>query len=444
MKRPGVMINMTKVLVLSYHYPPCAYGCSIRVVNFVKFLPQFGFRPVVLTAEPEYYKDYAAEDYSHQPGMPADIEVVRTASWEPRTKLGSGLASNSTVDQGWPARMRGAVFGPLQRLGNNLLVPDVQILWAPCAVKSGKELLASPDIRLIFAVAPPFSVLLVAYWLKKLTGKRLVLDFKDIWVGRNQHEHRSRLCGMLSGPLERKVIEAADRVVINTDYSYRNFVTRYPQHKDKFLIIPNGYEPRIAEMVKDFPPESTEQPEVFTIVHSGTVDTDRNPEGFIYAVKELRDEYPEFAAKVKVCFSGKVHHIYTGLIKELGLEDVFAFRGYLNYEQNIKLLNSASLLLLLTTHDAPDAIPGKVYEYFALKKPILAITEDGATKDLLLSLDGGKVVHPQDRPGIKHALWELYQAFRQGKLSPPSIPLERFSRRSQTKELARVFNQLVA
>ncbi len=435
--------NMNKVLVLSYHYPPCAYGCSIRVVNFVKFLPAFGFKPVVLTVEPDYYKDHAADDSSHESAMPADIEVLRTASLEPRAKMGAGLASNSHQNPGRPAKIKSAALRAVQQLGDSLLVPDVQILWAPAALKAGRELLTRPDIKLIFAVAPPFSVLIVAYWLKRLTGKKLVLDFKDMWVGRNQHEHRTRLCSLFSKQIEKRIVNAADRVILNTDGSYRHFVARYPRHKEKFLLIPNGFEPQLEDLVKQSSPELNEQPKSFKIVHTGTVDTDRNPQTFIYAVRKLCDEQPEFAAQVKISFSGKVHHTYIALVEELGLNNIFDFLGYVNYNQNIQLLCSASLLLLLTTHDAPDAIPGKLYEYLAIKKTILAITEDGAARDLLRSLKAGKAFYPTDKAGIKQALWDSYRAFCKGELTAPEIALKKYNRQHQTGQLAQAFNQLL-
>ena len=433
---------MTKVLVLTYHYPPCAYGCSIRVFNFTKFLPQLGFSPVVLTVEPEYYKDYSAED-SSQPQIPPGITVVRTGSLEPKTKIGSGFtAQNQTDTPHGLAKIKSKIISLVQRIGSSLLIPDVQLLWVSSAVKSGRKLLSSPDIKIIYAVAPFFSVFLAAYRLKKLTGKLLVLDFKDMWVGRDQHEHKNFLCSLLSKPLEKMVVRAADKVILTTDYSYRRFLERYPDQKSKFLVIPNGYEPQIEEIAKNSPIESKE-PGQFRIIHTGTVETDRNPEAFISAVCQLKDEQTEFAKNIKVCFSGKVHHSYINLIKELGMEDIFVFRGYLDYRENISFLNSASVLLLLTTHGAPDAVPGKLYEYFALKKPVLAITEDGATKDLLVSLGGGEVVHPHDKDSIKNAIYSLYQDFSQGKLAAPAIPLNKFNRQHQAGELAEVFRQLV-
>lgn len=434
---------MTKFLVLTYHYPPCAYGCSIRVFNFTKFLPQLGYRPVVLTVKPEYYKDYSAED-SYPSEIPPGIELVRTDSLEPKTKIGSGFTvANQTLTPSLPEKIKSKIISLVQRIGSNLLIPDVQLLWVPSAVKTGKRLLSSADINIIYAVAPFFSVFIAAYRLKKLTGKKLVLDFKDMWVGRDQHEHKNFLCGLLSKPLEKMVVRAADRVILTTDYAYRRFQDRYPGQKDKFLVIPNGYEPRIEEIAKDSPPH-TGEPGQFRIIHTGTVETDRNPENFISAVHELKDEYPEFARSVKVCFSGKVHHSYMSMIKELGMEDIFEFRGYLGYRQNISFLNSASVLLLLTTHGAPDAVPGKLYEYLALKKPVLAVTEDGAAKDLLVSLGGGGgVVHPRDKDPIKNAIYSLYQDFSQGKLAAPAIPPKRFNRREQAGELAGLFNELV-
>ncbi len=437
---------MNKILVLSYHYPPCAYGCSIRVVNFVKFLPENNFKPVILSVKPVYYKDHSADDHSHRSGMPADIQIVRTDSIDPAAKIASELNTdqkNTPASQGFIARLKNRLFKMIQQAGYALLIPDVQILWAPHAIGAGKKLLADSDTKIIFAVAPPFSVFLAGYFLKKITGKKLALDFKDMWVGRNQHEHNNILCSLFSRAIEKMLIKAADSVILTTDYAYMCFEKRYPDHVNKFVVIPNGFDPQLQDVIRQESAGSPNCEKLFKIAHTGTLDTDRSPEVFIQAVKELKEDFPDFADNVKIYFSGKVHHIYQDLVKELGLDNIFVFKGYLNYHDNIALLNQASLLLLLTTHDAPDAVPGKLYEYFALEKPILAISEDGASTQLLRKYGWDKIVHPKDKDGIKEHLYTLYQEFCQGKLKAPDIPVDKYNRRNQTKQLAEVFGQLV-
>jgi len=424
-----------KVLLLTYYFPPCAFGFSIRALNFAKYLPENGYEPVVLTVQEDYYKDYSARDNSQTEGITGGLTIHRTPSLEPKTKLKPGLVSGNAANK---PNLKHKLLHWVER---NLMIPDVQILWLPYALRQGIRLLKGDDIPVILAVGPPFSAFIAAYLLKVITGRKLVLDFKDMWIGREHHEDKSWANKHLSRWWEKRVVKAADWVILNTDYSLAQFQRRYPGYAHKFSVIPNGYDPKIEKLIADIQPERDRR-NIFHVAHTGTIDTDRNPGAFIQAVAELTRQHPGLPQCLKVTFIGKVHPEYHQLVSVLGLDRIFEFKGYLSYDDNIRLLAQADLLLLLPTHDSPDAIPGKVYEYFALRKPILALAEDGAAKTLLASLKAATIEDPKDKDAIKQTFWQLYQQFVQGKLSPPQIPLERFNRRNQTQQLAEVIDNI--
>jgi len=434
---------LKKILVLTYHFPPCAFGCCIRVFNFVKFLPDNSYEPVVLSVLPEYYKDYASNDDTHLRELPSSLELIRTKSFEPASKLRPGFKAESAEPQKDKTLPTKNLFAGFVRfLEQYVILPDVQSLCVPHTVKEGyKYIKENPETSVIYAAAPPFSVLISAIIIKKLTGKPLVVDFKDMWVGRNQHENKSIVCRIFSRFMERKIVSIADKVLLNTKSSIQNFRERYSgEPHEKFCIIPNGYDPKAEKYIDS--KQTSEELAVFHIVHSGVIDTDRNPECFIEALGELAEENPAFRKKLVVSFAGKFHSSYLEIVKNLGLEKNFKYCGYLGYEENMKFLSKATVLLLITTLDAPDAIPGKLYEYFLFSKPILAMIEEGATKELLLEEKVGLIASHQDKEHIKKSIRELFSLFEEGRIS--EVPIvkepERYSRKAQTKELADIFD----
>jgi len=228
---------LRKILVLTYHFPPCAFGCCIRVFNFVKFFPENNYEPVVLSVLPEYYKDYASEDDTHLRELPSSLKLIRTKSFEPASKLRPGFkAENTAVSEDKTLSTKNFFARFVHFLERYVILPDVQSLCIPHTVKTGyKYIKDNPDTSLIYAAAPPFSVLISAIIIKKLTGKPLLVDFKDMWVGRKQHEKKSIVCQVFSRFMERKIVSIADRVLLNTKSSIKNFRERYSgENPDKF------------------------------------------------------------------------------------------------------------------------------------------------------------------------------------------------------------------
>ncbi len=440
MKWRGCTQYMKKVLFLTYHFPPCVFGCCIRVFNFVKYLPESNYLPVVLSVLPQYYKDYSCDDDAHLNELSESICVVRTKSLEPLGKLRPGFSASASEPSKEKLSPRSLFSRLIRLLENFVLLPDVQVLWLPYAVAAGyREIKNNPEIELIYAAGPPFSVFVHAMIIKKMTGKPLVIDFKDMWVGRNQHENKSVVCGFFSRYMEKKVVSASKTVILTTKSSLEQFRKRYSnQEQNKFVFLPNGYDPKAEEYTSC---EKSSLSDDFHIVHSGVIDTDRDPETLIRVIGKLAAENKEFKKKLRVSFAGKFHSSYLKLVKDLDLEENFKYLGYLDYERNMALLSKATVLLLITTLDAPDAIPGKLYEYFVFSKPILAILEDGAAKDLLVSENLGFISSHGDEKNIENSLLGLFELFQKNEMHTVATVKDphRYSRRNQTKDLADIF-----
>jgi len=449
-------------------------GWVIRLLNFIRYLAEYGWRSIVLTVKEEYYKENVGRDTEALEGLPGDLVVVRTATLEPRRKLrpqaietaeGEGVCLAGGVSR-WQVWLGKA----LKFIETAVFIPDVQLLWVPIAVVRGWQAVRRYGVEVVFVSAPYFSLIITGCILKWLTGCKLVIDFRDDWADNPYYRSPFFWGRWWIRFLERRAVYMADALLLLTGRSMESFRRRYPEEVwSKYHFIPNGYDPQIEEILAEADATvGTEAhspggngdslkaselsyaraalwPGEFSLVHSGYLAWERNPEGLIYAVAELVKEDQELAERLRVYFLGNVAPRYQAKVEELGLGRWFVFCGQLPYAENIRRLSRTTVLLLIPSQNAPLSLPGKIFEYLYLGRPILALCGDNATRDFLEELQVGFLVDPHDVPGIKERLRELFALFREGRLASwPKVPgVERFSRKARAKELAQVLEGLV-
>lgn len=430
---------MPKALFISYYFPPCGAGWVMRITNFVRHLPQWGWKVAVLTVKEEYYKDNASPDISMLQGLPSDLLVVRTDSWEPKLKLKAVAPKSEFVaDKKRPPLLTRLI----EFLEKALFIPDVKILWLPVALRRGCQIIKSEGVDLIYVSVPDFSLLLIAYGLKRLTERALVLDLRDDWDENPYYRQKYWYGRKLVTCWERKIVAAADKVILVTQNSQKSYIRRYPhQPAGKFAFIPNGFDPRIESLMQNKPQIPADN---FTIVHSGLLCPERVIPALFEAFRELIDEQPQFKRQARLVFLGNVCSYVHELVHKLGIGENVQCVGTLPYEENIRQVAQGALLLLIPSLNIPNSLPGKVYEYLAVRRPFLAITEDNVTRDFLAGLKHPYIYYPDDKPGIKTAIRNFYQKFQAGELKDwPAVPgTEIYSRAKQSEQLAVIFNEV--
>ncbi|MFQ5646064.1 MAG: glycosyltransferase family 4 protein [bacterium] len=432
-----------KILFISYYFPPCGPGWAMRTVNFIRHFGQLGWKNTVLTVKEKYYKENLTVD--HGETLPEELaEVVRTDSWEPSRPLNSPEAT-ADIRASAPENTRGKrksmgvkaglVLKATELIERFLLIPDVKILWFPQAFRTGKKLIREKDPDLLFASLPVFSSGIIGWALKKATGKPLVIDFRDDWAENPAYRHPYAWGRRLNSWYERKVVEAADLVILVTGWSVSEFTRRYPNQK-AYLFLPNGYDPRLEKIKKRKKPSA--RLKKLRLVHSGYVALERDPSSFFEAAAQWLKEDPGLTERFSVIFVGSVERRYLEMAGQLGLDDLFEFTGSLPYEENIRYLAGADAFLLLPSHNAPHSIPGKLYEYLYLGKPILAVSLPNASVDLLKEWNWGSVADPGDKKEIRDRLEELLKRMeRPGPEQRPDDRLIRsYSRADQANRLA--------
>lgn len=438
---------MKKVLMIVRAFPPfLPVGHSIRAVKFTKYLPALGWLPVVLTVDDQ--KEY---ETLHKVGsetllseIPPEVTIYRTTAGEP-----SLMFLEKEKKFGQRNRLTGVIVkvlgGARRWIFRTIFVPDRYLAWLPFALRMGQQIVKIEGIDIIFATCPPHSVVLIGAALKLLTGKPLILDFRDDWIDTPWNLSKPQMIRWIERMLEKWAVKTADKIILVTEWSREAFQNRYPQEpKDKFILISNGCdlgEFAVLNSMTTIPHESK-----FVIVHAGSLNVStvwgRSPVGLFQAIQKILQEYPEIRENLNFKFAGDLPEEFRKLADEMGLSDVIEGLGHLPHDEVLCLTKSADLLLAMNYEGWATLIPGKVYEYWAVGgPPILLLSCRGAAQSLLDKHNLGITVDPYDVAAIQEAVLDVYRRKKLGDPIRLSLNgIEKYDRRKLSEELARLLS----
>ena len=413
-----------RVLVLAYYFPPMGLSGVQRTVKFVKYLPEFGWQPTVLTVEPRGY-------FAYDESLLKDVEharIVRTRSWDP-TRL---------------FRRRQAVALPeeskrriLSGLSQSLFIPDNKIGWFPAARRAAMRLLLAEPFDAVLSTAPPYTSHVLGASLARKFRIPLVLDFRDDWIGNPRHVYPTPWHRSAGARLERSALKASSRVVVINEEIGRNLSFRNPAlSSEKVHVIPQGFDP------EDFAGrQKPSKGEKFTLLYSGIFYDAQTPDYFLHGLADLLTRRTDLRNRVEARFVGLVPEKSVRLAGELRLADVVRFEGYRPHEAVIDLLLSADALWMTVGRREGSATisTSKLFEYFGTRKPILGLVPEGAARTALEKYSAAEIVDPYTVPEISSAIERLYERWASGTLPEPSESVvQRYDRRNLTKRLAEV------
>ncbi len=421
--------NFRKVLVIAYYFPPMGLSGVQRTVKFTKYLPQFGWKPTVLTVNPTGY--FAIDESLLTEVNEAGVEVVRTNSLD-----ANRLFKNKRVVKMPPEWFRKI----LQFIGDTFLIPDTKIGWKSKAVKKAKALLKAQHFDAILATAPPQTDFLIGAALKKATGIPLIVDYRDSWLQYPYKYFPTPLHRYLHYRLEKRVLKVADRVLVTHRRVKENLLKRHRSLQyGEVTILSQGYDP-IDLTVK--PQERLQMPLRMKITHTGTFYGRRNPATILRALRNILDKNTQLRGRIELSFVGNVRREDQRLVKQLGLQNDVLFHGYLEHQMSVSQILSSDVLWFVLDNDFQT--PGKLYEYFGARKPILASVVDGYTKQLIHESGVSICIPINDLKAHEQALLTLFDQFEHKTLKRiPEDFAARFDRISLTGELARELESLM-
>jgi glycosyltransferase involved in cell wall biosynthesis len=430
---------MKKILIITYYWPPSGGGGVQRWLKFVKYLPEFGWNPVVVAPlNPEY----PVFDNSLESEIPEGLEVIKLPIWEPY-----GIFKNLTGRKKEERVNNGLVFDkqkqkPVEKFllwfRGNVLIPDPRIFWVVPSVMRLKKIIQAGNFEAIVTTGPPQSIHLIGFRLKKIYNIPWIADLRDPWSTFEQLEqfYPSELAIKRQKRLERKTLSYADKIITVSSVWAAELEESTGKSVD---LVSNGFDEEDV-----YPPSSSTHP-YFTISHIGMINSYRNNNAFWEALNEVCLESEQFRNRLRIYIAG----IYDECFKqELSnyqeLSGKLIFSGYVPHA-DVKFKYDEADVLLLLQNQKPNSlghIPGKTFEYLATGKPILALADqDSDMARIIKSCGAGFVCHPADKIKIKECLSLLFKG-NVPAMDKSKIML--YSRRSVTKKLSTVLEGLVS
>jgi glycosyltransferase involved in cell wall biosynthesis len=390
-----------RVLLLTYHFPPSAASGSFRLLGFAQHLPQFGWDTLVVAP----------------PALP----------WEPVDEsLNQRVPSGTVVHRvPYPSRLPKAV---------RWLAP--QAVWLPYARAATRQVIRAFSPNAVLTSGPPHWIHLLGRDARQEFGLPWIADFRDPWITAAFQLQLSSWQKRWQKLWERRVLAQADLVLANTRRAGEALQAACPALAGKIHWLTNGFDP------ESFPVDSARPRRTgpMRILHAGELYVGRDPRPLLDAVRTLAaDKTPEF----RVEFLGRVEYSPGADLmsdaRQRGVEPWIAVRGQVSYEQTLREMCAADILLLMDTPGRVMGVPAKLFEYLGAARPILAMGEPDGDLAIILQASGVpyRIAPPNDVAAIREALISLLQMIvREPRNAVVSAARLRFSRNRIAEHLA--------
>ena len=408
-----------KVLLVTMYFPPAGGGGVQRPLKLATHLPTLGIETHVLAPDDP---KWLHRDEELRP--PTQAFVHRARYLGPKARLPSEeLRGLTGVD---------LALAQARLAGRRLLLPDASVTWAPTAIPAAVRIVRNEGIDAIITTSPPLSMNLIGASVKKLTGVPWIADQRDSLVLNADRRFERKTVQAKEKALERVVrlvANNADGIVAVSEAiadELRGFDPSGPVR-----VIPNGCD------FDDFAGLEYTPGDRFRITHTGSFFGQRNPRAFLSALASSG------LGDVVARFVGDFRSVDREWVEELDLGDRLELLDYLPHRRALELQrdSEANLLLLPEAAGRGKVVPsGKIFEYLAAERPILAaVPTDGAAAKLVRETGAGIVVGPEDEKGIREALVGLHARWKAGHLGNGYLTDDernRLSRKTRVEELA--------
>jgi glycosyltransferase involved in cell wall biosynthesis len=414
-----------KVLLVTMYFPPSGGGGVQRPLKFATHLPELGIETHVLAPDDP---KWVHRDEDPMPPMLAWVHRARYLGPKGR-KPAEELHGTTGLERAGKQ---------LQLAGRRLLVPDENVSWNLTAIPTAIRIVKREQIDVVVTTSPPSSVHLVGAAVKRATGVPWVADLRDSVVA-HPHRHAERLLVRAKEQGEHAVAKligrGADAIVAVSDAIAEEMRERSP--RGPVVTIANGSD------FDDFAGLEHTPSERLRITHAGSFFGKRDPRPFLTALEQsgLDD--------VVVRFLGDFRSVDREWAEQLGLGDRLELIAYAPRRRSLELQRDSEVLLLLIPEAGgrgKGVLSGKVFEYLAAERPILAVVPpEGAAAELIRAAGAGVVVAPDDVDGIATALRDLHARWKAGSLTGPPLSEEwrdKVSRRTRVEELAELLESI--
>lgn len=432
---------MTRVLVVAYFFPPKGGAGTQRFAKFCKYLPEFGFEPVVL-------------------GAGADVKD-KSAPYDDPTLLADARVHVERVDR--PER---STMG--QRLARRLRLYIDEDEWVAAAEERAVAMAHAQKPEAVITTLSPYAGYRIGMRLKRELGLPWILDLRDPWALDGWRNYRTWFHARFDLAHMKRALRNADFVIANVPEAARAYVA-LGVPEGRVVTIPNGYdEDDFAATPAPILPDDGR----FRLVHMGTFHAVNDQPGVTHnrlfrwrhrqieplgrtgyyllsAMSLLKQKSLATYRRLAVHLFGNVDATHREVIDWLGVNDGLTMHGYVSHQDSIAGLASADAVFV-PLHGLPVGqralvVPGKLYEALASERVVLGALPPGDGADLVRHLGAGTIVPATDAPSLCRALENLLERHARGE-RPAGCPrsrLQPFTRRSLTGLLAQLLRSAI-
>lgn len=411
-----------------------------RWLKMTKYLHQFGWEPVVFTADGA---DYPVTDETLYDDVRKDITVLKHKIFEPynlyriftgkkkNEKIHSGLMDEGNTKPGITKKIAVWIRG-------NIFIPDARKFWIHPSAKYLITYLKQNPVDAIISTGPPHTTHLIAKKVKEKTGIKWIADFRDPWTQIDFYDQLmlSKYADAKHKRLEKGVMQYADKVVTVSE-SWTKEMEKI--RGSKVDVITNGFD------ASDYASIHVLLDEKFSITHSGMMNADRNTDVLWQSLAELCAENADFKNDLCIRLIGKNDASVYASLEKYQLKNNLELIDYLPHK-DVAVKQKQSAINLLPINNTPNMmgiIPGKLFEYLAAERPVLVIgPKDGDSAKIILQSEAGAVCDYTDVKGCKEIVSEMYKKFKAGNLKVEPKQIQKFSREHLASQYSMLLNSL--
>lgn len=455
---------MRNVLMIYDKFPPVGVSGSQRPFQFAKHLPTFGYLPYIISAEPEpgepcdpaplaeldprctrvqlrrLAMDYGPQVAALRHGVARALgAATRTASPNGPPRAATGSQRAAAPRRVGPPEIHSAK--DYAYYASNWLV-WFHADWALPVLRQALRAARREPIDLVWSSGPASRNLFAAYLVSLVLRKPMVADIRDPWTYGSIWQPIVAGAGPVEAFWAHRILAHVERSIFTSPMTEAQMRARFPgRAADRMCTITNGF----ADTEPPGPPLRGAGEDKLLLSYVGSLNARRKPDVLLEALSRLSRD-PAILRDLRLQFVGGMAG-HECKIVEHGLREQVIDVGRVDYAQSVRYMWGADVnVLLQTITEGQDVIAGKTFEYLAARKPILGVVSpDGGDAWLLRDTGAGEVVAFDDAGAVANAIASLHMRWSSGELprGMSEQALERFDRRTLTKQLAAVFDEVV-
>ena len=417
---------MKKVLIITYYWPPSGGSGVQRWLNLSRYLAELGWDITVMVPE---NPSYPLIDNTISSSVSSLIKVVKVPIFEPISILNVSQKRNRDhLDSS----------GVLQKIilwvRANLFFPDSRMFWIRNVTKAASSLVMKNDINCVITTAPPFSTHVIGYHVKLKTNVKWIADFRDPWSDFFPFKQLPMTYNTRKkhAKWEKKCLVCADTVITTSP----TLTESYLKINHNSYTVTNGYESLIDSKSQD----------KFIIMYTGIMKSIQNPVNLWVVLNELCQENKTFADDLLVTLIGDFDQSIINDHNIIALKSSIKFEGYLDKIQLQNKLKKAQVLLLSSVNleSVNNIIPGKLFLYLSVKRPILAFSSlNSDVEDIINETKSGRVFDYSNKVDLKKHVLMLYNQFKKGDNSLDSVGIDQYNYRVLSSKLSDIINKTI-